>query len=218
MGKKNPKKTQRTIPAIKSTMSCSKIHTDQKKRSTKRVSCFEILIANPEYKTPTHTHLRHMKRSSIQEIEHIPIRAGKSLPGFHLFFFPPTQPRVFSLPKVSPNFSEIRSQLRLRATFFISTPEFLRRCSWFTTIITDEKDRSRGPGRTRLPDNQGLGFAWLICFLSNSKPVEAPNGLGKSPISCAHKAPLLQQPFSCVATTKQERRTTTDQVVGVERT
>jgi len=90
MGKKNPKKTQRTIPAIKSTMSCSKIHTDQKKRSTKRVSCFEILIANPEYKTPTHTHLRHMKRSSIQEIEHIPIRAGKSLPGFHLFFFPPT--------------------------------------------------------------------------------------------------------------------------------
>jgi hypothetical protein len=154
MGKKNPKKTQRTIPAIKSTMSCSKIHTDQKKRSTKRVSCFEILIANPEYKTPTHTHLRHMKRSSIQEIEHIPIRAGKSLPGFHLFFFPPTQPRVFSLPKVSPNFSEIRSQLRLRATFFISTPEFLRRCSWFPNIITtDEKDRSRGPGRTRLPDN-----------------------------------------------------------------
>jgi hypothetical protein len=56
MGKKNPKKTQRTIPAIKSTMSCSKIHTDQKKRSTKRVSCFEILIANPEYKTHTHTH------------------------------------------------------------------------------------------------------------------------------------------------------------------
>jgi len=65
----------------------------------------------------------------------------------------PTHPRVFSLPKVSPNLSEIRSQLRLRATFFISTPEFLRRCSWFTTIITDEKDRSRGPGRTRLSDN-----------------------------------------------------------------
>jgi hypothetical protein len=106
MGKKTPPKTQRTISAIKSTMSCSKIHTDQKKKNTKRVSCFETLIANPEYKTPTHTHLKHMKRSSIQETEHIPIRAGKSLPGFHLFFFPPTR-EFFSLPKVSPNLSEI---------------------------------------------------------------------------------------------------------------
>jgi hypothetical protein len=50
------------------------------------------------------------------------------IPSLLLPTHPPTH-EFFSLPKVSPNLSEIRSQLRLRATFFISTPEFLRRAA-----------------------------------------------------------------------------------------
>ncbi len=151
MGKKTPQKTQRTNSAIKSMMSCSKIHTNQKKKSTKRVSCFETLIANPEYKTPTHTHLKRMKRSSIQEIEHIPIRAGKSLPGFHLFFVPPTHEFFLSQNSLPISLKFALNSVSVQPSSS-QPPNSFAAAHGSLNIITDEKDRSRGPGRTRAPD------------------------------------------------------------------
>jgi hypothetical protein len=188
MGKKNPKKTKRTISAIKSTMSCSKIHTGQKKKSTKRVSCFETLIANHEYKT--HTHLKHMKRSSIQEIEHIPIRARKSLPGFHLFFFPPTHEFLLSQKSLPISLKVALNSVSVQPSSSQPPNSFAAAHASLTSSLT-KKIAVVG---LEEQDYQIIRV-WVLhgfCFVSNSEPVEAPNGLGKSPMSCAHKAPLLQ--------------------------
>jgi hypothetical protein len=161
MGKKTPPKTQRTISAIKSTMSCSKIHTDQKKKKHKKSELLRNPNCRPRIQN-THTHTPQAHEEIVDPRDRAYSHQGWKIASWIPSLLLPTHPRVFFSPK---SLSQSLWNLPLNSASVqpsSSQPpnSFAAAHGSLTSSLTkkiavvglEEKDRSRGPGRTRLPD------------------------------------------------------------------